>query len=209
MAKGASFSPASFQLEAWRQLKMRAGSTSSAWVPGHPCLSRQVCAIRVLPEKQNQQETEIKSHDEELACTGSRLGHPKPAGGPAGRAGWASQTWREAAAQSAVASSGQPGAAFQRMRSVLPRLPRIVFLTWTDDRLQSQTQNPYTAPGWMTGGGSLTEGTHKTDHEHIHLSDGLPCYPQAQGPYAKPAQQSRNSLTHPHSLEGQVPQINP
>ena len=61
----------------------------------------------------------------------------------------------------------------------------------------------------MTGGGSLTKVTHKTDHEHIHLSDGLPCSPQAQHPYTKPAQQNRNSLTHTHSLEGQVPQINP
>lgn len=60
----------------------------------------------------------------------------------------------------------------------------------------------------MTGGGSLTKVTRKTDHEHVHLSGGLPCCPQAQHPHTKPAQQSRNSLTHTHSLEGQVPQIN-
>lgn len=130
MTKGASFSPASFQLEAWRQLKMRAGSTSSAWVPGHPCFSHQVCAISVLPEKQNQQEIQIKSHYEELAYTESRLGYPKSIR-QAIRKGRLDLTDMKGSCSPKVESLllGSLGSAFQRMESDLPRIPKIIFLT--------------------------------------------------------------------------------
>lgn len=55
VTKGASFSPASSELEVWRQLEMNVGSTSSSWVPGHPCFSHtRSVSVRVLPDKQNQ-----------------------------------------------------------------------------------------------------------------------------------------------------------